>query len=77
MGKGVQFEYEGKYYNSDEDNHALLTQLVQSDQPLKWRWNKELYRKQGGHKDEVSFDAYIVDKSCEKYLSLAFSKRIN
>lgn len=77
VGKGVQFEYEGKYYNSDEENHALLTQLVQSEQPLKWRWNKELYRKQGGGKDEVSFDAYIVDKSCEKYLSLAFSKRIN
>lgn len=59
LGKGVQFEYNGKKY--DVTDAATLQEALKSD-GIKWYWNKDRFRKYGGT-TTATLDVYVVDKA--------------
>lgn len=59
LGKGVQFEYNGKKY--DVSDAATLQEALKSD-GIKWYWNKDRFRKYGGT-TTATLDVYVVDKT--------------
>ena len=75
-GKGIQFEYGGKRYDTTAANLAVLQEALQTGD-VPFYWNRDRFRKYGGTTD-ATIEVYITDKAARKIpdLSLHLTKQV-